>query len=145
MTTEKQDEKTNAGSSSSNRADWGKAKSSSERQMETVETNFYQFENHGDAIEGYLVDKQSQRMRPNADGSPNIIGKYKLQLETETGEPSYTEFLGGTDIDSKLAEAAEALERGRTPFIRVTYSDDRRTSSGNRMKVYTVQIDRSTL
>jgi hypothetical protein len=135
MTTEK-----TAKGSTSNKGDWAKAKPTGERQLRTLATDFFKFENVGDSIEGYLVDKSAQRMRPNSDGSPNIIGKYKLQLETETGEAKFVEFLGGTDIDAKLGEVVERLERGESPFIRLEYVGTERTSGGNSMKKFLAQV-----
>lgn len=125
MTTEKK---------ASNKNDWSKAKSTTERTFREVETEFFKFENIGDMVEGYLVDVSTQRMRNNADGTPNIIGRYKLQKESDGAVPEYVEFLGGSDIDAKF----KSIEIN--DFVRVTYVSDNRTSTGNRMKVYSVQV-----
>jgi hypothetical protein len=116
------------------KTDWAKAKSTKERAFRTIENEFFKFEAVGDSIEGYLVEKHTQRMRPNSDGTPNVIGRYKLQQETETGEPHFVEFLGGTDIDSKL-EGVEINE-----YIKVTKLGSTRTASGNQMNQFQVQV-----
>lgn len=120
--------------STSNKEDWGNAKQTGPRKFRTVENAFHKFENVDDAIEGYLVDVSTQRMRPNRDGSPNVIGKYKLQQETETGDPTFVEFLGGTDIDSKM-KGVEIND-----YVRITLTGSERTSSGNLMKRFTVEV-----
>jgi hypothetical protein len=117
-----------------NKADWSKAKPSGERKFREIETEFFKFENVTDTLEGYLVDVATQRMRNNNDGSPNIIGRYKLQKETDGSVPEYVEFLGGADLDSKM-KSVEINE-----FVRVTYTGTNRTTTGNTMKVFSVQV-----
>ena len=125
MTTEKK---------TSNKDDWSKAKSTTERKFREVETEFFKFEKVGATVEGYLVDVSTQRMRNNSDGSPNIIGRYKLQKESDGDVPEYVEFLGGSDIDAKF----KSLEINN--YVRVTFTGTQRTNSGNPMKLFTVEV-----
>jgi hypothetical protein len=125
MTTEKK---------TGNKEDWAKAKSTKERTFREIETEFFKFEKPEATLEGYLVDVSSQRMRNNSDGSPNVIGRYKLQKETEGSEPEYVEFLGGSDLDAKM-KGVELND-----FVRITYTGNNRTSQGNNMKLYRVEV-----
>jgi hypothetical protein len=98
------------------------------RQFRNITADFYQFDQEGKSLEGTLLAKDT--MTFHRAGIATDEGKYTIQ--NDAGER--ISFLGGTELDQTLA----TVDVGS--YIRVTYTGERKASSGMMVKQFAVEL-----